>query len=95
MIFPVFSVYPWGMSSVSVKISNFHWNKPFKELNWNESMKDENGQNNVGTHLIIVDDSNCFGKTSETLSNPSILNYYRQFLIKGFDDSDTHKNLLG
>ena len=43
-----------------------------------------NGDGNVqaGTHLIIMDDSSCQKTISK--SDPAILNYYRQLLIKGF-----------
>ena len=46
------------------------------------SKKNENGSVQAGTHLIIVDDSSCRGKTAAKSSNPKILNYYRQFLVK-------------
>ena len=40
----------------------------------------------AGTHLIIVDDSSCRESAAAKSSNPKILNYYRQFLVKGFGD---------
>ena len=40
----------------------------------------------AGTHLIIVDDLSCRGSPAAKSSNPKILNYYRQFLVKGFGD---------
>ena len=46
------------------------------------SKKNEDGNDQAGTHLIIMDNSSCH-KAIER-SNPVILNYYRQFLIKGF-----------
>ena len=48
-------------------------------------MKNIDGSIQAGSHLIIVDDSSCRGATI-TKSNPKILNYYRQFLVKGFGD---------
>ena len=51
--------------------------KPFS------SKRNENGDVQAGTHLIIVGNSTCQGTISK--SDPAILNYYRQFLIKGFD----------
>ena len=50
------------------------------------STKNENGSVQAGSHLIIVDDSACLGTTIAKSSNPKILNYYRQFLVKGFGD---------
>ena len=47
------------------------------------SKRNEDGNVQAGTHLIIMDSSFC-NKAIEK-SNPAILNYYRQFLIKGFD----------
>ena len=35
-----------------------------------------------GTHLVIIDDSSCDTTNAEQLSDPVILNYYRQFFIK-------------
>ena len=49
-------------------------------------MKKENGSVEAGSHLIIVDDSSCRGATAAKSSNPKILNYYRQFLVKGFGE---------
>ena len=49
------------------------------------SRKNENGNIEAGTHLIIVDSSTC-DPSREQLSDPKILNYYRQFLIQGFDE---------
>ena len=40
----------------------------------------------AGTHLVILDDRPCDATNAERLSDPTILNYYRQFLIQGFDD---------
>ena len=48
------------------------------------SQRNEDGSVQAGTHLIIMDDSPCKDTTARS-SNPAILNYYRQFLIKGFD----------
>ena len=50
------------------------------------SKKNQNGSVQAGTHLIIVDDSSCRGKSAAKSSDPTILNYYRQFLVKGFGD---------
>ena len=38
----------------------------------------------ASSHLIIIDDSPCDQTNAEKLSNPKILNYYRQLLIKGY-----------
>ena len=51
--------------------------KPF------QSKQNEDGNVQAGTHLIIMDDSSCHEAIDK--SDPAILNYYRQFLIKGFD----------
>ena len=48
------------------------------------SKRNEDGSVQAGTHLIIMDDSPCQDLAARS-SNPAILNYYRQFLIKGFD----------
>ena len=40
----------------------------------------------AGSHLVIIDDSSCDQTNAEQLSDPKILDYYRQFLIEGFDD---------
>ena len=48
------------------------------------SKRNEDGSVQAGTHLIIMDDSPCKDSAARS-SNPGILNYYRQFLIKGFD----------
>ena len=48
------------------------------------SKRNEDGGIQAGTHLIIMDDSPC-KDTAARSSSPLILNYYRQFLIKGFD----------
>ena len=48
------------------------------------SKRNADGGVQAGTHLIILDDSPC-KDTAARSANPSILNYYRQFLIKGFD----------
>ena len=50
------------------------------------STKNEYGSVQAGSHLIIVDESSCRGTTSARSSNPKILNFYRQFLVKGFGD---------
>ena len=50
------------------------------------SRKNENGIIEAGSHLIIIDDSSCDQTNAEQLSDPKILNYYRQFLIEGLDD---------
>ena len=47
------------------------------------SKRNEGGNVQAGTHLIIMDNSSCHETIQK--SNPVILNYYRQFLIKGFD----------
>ena len=49
------------------------------------STKNEDGSVKAGTHLIIVDDSSCETTVAKS-SDPKILNYYRQFLVKGFGD---------
>ena len=36
----------------------------------------------LGTHLIIIDGSLCDTTNAEQLSDPVILNYYRQFFIR-------------
>ena len=61
-------------------------NKGIKEsvLNPFSSKRNEDGSVQAGTHLIIMDDSPC-QDTAARSSNPAILNYYRQFLIKGSD----------
>ena len=51
--------------------------KPFS------SKRNEDGNVQAGTHLVIMDSSSCHEAIEK--SNPAILNYYRQFLIKGFD----------
>ena len=48
-----------------------------------QSKRNKDGNVQAGTHLIIMDDTSCHGTISK--SDPAILNYYRQFLIKGFD----------
>ena len=40
----------------------------------------------ASSHLIIIDESSCDQTNAEQISDPKILNYYRQFLIEGFDD---------
>ena len=40
----------------------------------------------AGSHLVIIDDAPCNQTNAEKLSDPKILNYYRQFLIEGLDD---------
>ena len=59
--------------------------RSYVEINFKpfSSKRNENGNVQAGTHLIIMDDSSCRGTIDK--SNPAILNYYRQFLIKGFD----------
>ena len=47
------------------------------------SKRNKDGNVDAGTHLIIMDNLSCQETISK--SNPVILNYYRQFLIKGFD----------
>ena len=49
----------------------------------------------AGSHLIIVDESSCRGTTSAKSSNPKILNYYRQFLVKGFGDQFFEFRIFG
>ena len=49
------------------------------------SRKTEDGISQAGTHLIIIEKSPC-GSTNAQKSNPAILNYYRQFMIKGNSD---------
>ena len=56
------------------------------ELETFSSMKNEDGSVQAGTHLIIVDDSSCRGTSDAKSSDPKILNYYRQFLVKDFGD---------
>ena len=36
----------------------------------------------LGTHLVIIDGSSCDTTNAEQLSDPVILNYYRQFFIR-------------
>ena len=50
------------------------------------SRKNENGIIEAGSHLVIIDGSSCDQTNAEQLSDPKILNYYRQFLIEGLDD---------
>ena len=57
-----------------------------------ESKRNEDGNVQAGTHLIIIDDSSCQGTISR--SNPAILNYYRQFLMKGFDCQNIFKSFF-
>ena len=59
----------------------------FKDCQFNLliSRKNENGNIEAGTHLIFIDNSTCDSKSAEQLTDPKILNYYRQFLIKGID----------
>ena len=40
----------------------------------------------AGSHLVIIDDSSRNETNAEQLSDPKILNYYRQFLIEGLAD---------
>ena len=40
----------------------------------------------ASSHLVIIDDASCDQTNAEQLSDPRVLNYYRQFLIEGFDD---------
>ena len=48
-----------------------------------DNKRNKDGNVDAGTHLIIMDNLSCQETISK--SNPVILNYYRQFLIKGFD----------
>ena len=50
------------------------------------STKIEDKKVQAGTHLVILDDRPCDATNAERLSDPTILNYYRQFLVQGFDD---------
>ena len=50
------------------------------------SRKNENGNIEAGTHLVFIDNSTCDVKSAGKLTDPKILNYYRQFLIKGIDE---------
>ena len=50
------------------------------------SRRNENGMIEAGSHLVIIDDAPCNQTNAEQLSDPKILNYYRQLLIQGFDD---------
>ena len=65
------------ISYCQITLSDQAISKPF------QSKRNEEGHVHAGTHLIIMGDSSC----RETIdkSDPAILNYYRQFLIKGFD----------
>ena len=81
------SEYPWGIVSNyknPVLVEIYDW-KPNSNLKPFVSMKNIDGSIQAGSHLIIVDDSSCRG-TTKTKSDPKILNYYRQFLVKGFGD---------
>ena len=49
-----------------------------------QSRKNENGVILASSHLIIIDDFSCDQTNAEQLSNPKLLNYYRQLLIKGY-----------
>ena len=48
------------------------------------SRKTKNGVVIASSHLVIIDNSPCENAHSKQLSNPNILNYYRQLLIKGY-----------
>ena len=48
-----------------------------------QSVRNKDGNVQAGTHLIIMDETSCHGTIAK--SDPAILNYYRQFLIKGID----------
>ena len=61
-------------------------NEQFNSLKPISSKRNENGMIQAGSHLVIIDDSSCDQTNAEQLSDPKILNYYRQFLIEGFDD---------
>ena len=68
-------------------IPDYRWSDPCEinfELSISTKIKDEKVQ--AGTHLVILDDRPCDATNAERLSDPTILNYYRQFLIQGFDD---------
>ena len=54
------------------------------------SKRNEEGNVQAGTHLVMIDDSSCHETIDK--SNPIILNYYRQFLIKGFDRQNFSKS---
>ena len=54
------------------------------QLSISTKMEDKNVQ--AGTHLVILDDGSCDATNAERLSDPTILNYYRQFLVQGFGD---------
>ena len=65
---------------------SIRWRRDYINFETFWSTKKENGNVAAGSHLIIVDDSSCRGATAAKSSNPKILNYYRQFLVKGFGD---------
>ena len=71
-------------------ISNIPENERFDpceinfELSISTKIKDDKVQ--AGTHLVVLDDRPCDATNAERLTDPTILNYYRQFLIQGFDD---------
>ena len=65
---------------------SIRWRRDYINFETFWSTKKENGNVAAGSHLIIVDDSLCRGATATKSSNPKILNYYRQFLVKGFGD---------
>ena len=75
-----------------------NWLSRWRRLNINfetfRSTKKENGSVKAGSHLIIVDDSSCRGATAAK-SNPKILNYYRQFLVKGFGEGLFELRIFG
>ena len=56
------------------------------------SKRNKDGSVEAGTHLIMIDDSSCQETISK--SDPAILNYYRQFLIKGWDYKNIFKSLF-
>ena len=53
-------------------------------MEFTKSRKNENGVMQASSHLIIIDDFSCDQTNAEQLSNPKLLNYYRQLLIKGY-----------
>ena len=82
----------WGVFLPRIyKISNWidylklsYWSSHVKIIsNTFLSKTNKDGNVDAGTHLIIMDNLSCEETISK--SNPVILNYYRQFLIKGFD----------
>ena len=72
-------LHPQRSSPTSLQLIYYGCSKTFF------SRKTEDGMSQAGTHLIIIDESPC-GSTDAEKSNPAILNYYRQFMIKGNND---------